>query len=186
VFDWLWPELRFRGTLVYLFGKQSSGNAEVSMMWAFTGSKMAFIAACNLPALTGMIERIRAPRPYRIDGEFIDALDLRFFQNARCTGAPGTKSNDGNDTQRPPNSLEASAFLARSLAAGGLDALWMLPQGQGQEISQVHAPLTANRSITHGVSYDRKARRRRDAYPQRHVRKSPVIRLSFKNRRRAF
>ena len=155
------------------------------MMWAFTGSKMGFIAACNLPALTGMIERIRAPRPHRIDGELIDALDLRFFQNAQCTGAHGAKSNDGNDTQRSTNSLAASAFRARALAPGGFDVLWMLPQGQGREIGQAHEPLTANRSIRHGGSYDRKAGRRRGAYPQRHVHKSPVIRLSF-NRRRAF
>jgi hypothetical protein len=156
------------------------------MRWAFTGSKTALesIAACNLSALTGMIERIRAPRPHRIDGEFIDAFDLRSFQNAQYIGAHGAKSNDGNDTQRPANSLEASSFLARSLSPAGLDALWMLLQGQ--EIRQAHEPLTANWSIRHGVSHDRKARRRRGAYPQRPVRKSTVIRLSFKNRRRAF
>jgi hypothetical protein len=64
------------------------------MMWAFTGSKTALesIAACNLSALTGMIERIRAQRPHRIDGELIDALDLRFFQTAQCTGAQDTKT----------------------------------------------------------------------------------------------
>jgi hypothetical protein len=178
--------LRFRGTLAYLFGKQSGDNEEVSMMWAFTVSNLAFIAACNLSALTGVIERIRAPRPHRIDGELIDAFDLRFFQNAPCRGAHGAKSNDGNDTQRRGNSLDASAFLACSLAPGGLDALWMLPQGQGEEIRQAHEPLTANQSVRHGDSYDRQARRRRGAYPQRPVHKSPVIRLSFKNRRRAF
>ena len=152
------------------------------MMWAFTGSKTALesIAACNLSALTGMIERIRVPRPHRIAGELIDALDLRFFQTAQCTGAHDTKSNAGNDTQRPANSLEASAFLACSLAPGRLDALWTQLQGQGKEIRQ----LTANRSISHGASHDRKARRRRGAYPQRHVHKSH--RLSFENRRRAF
>jgi hypothetical protein len=158
------------------------------MMWVFTGSKTASesIAACNLSTLTGMIERIRAPRLHRIDRELIDALDLRLFQNAQCTGAHGAKSNDGNDTQRPANSLEASAFLARSSAPSGLDALWMLLQGQGKEIKRPHEPVTANWSIRHGVSHDRKARRRRGAHPQRHVHKSPVIRLSFKNRRRAF
>jgi hypothetical protein len=148
------------------------------MMWAFTGSKTAL--ACNLSALTGMIERIRAPRPHRSAGELIDALDLRFFQTAQCTGAHDTKSSAGNDTQRPANSLEAPAFLACSLAPGRLDALWTQLQGQGKEIRQ----LTANRSISHGASHDRKARRRRGAYPQRHVHKSP--RLSFENRRRAF
>jgi hypothetical protein len=158
------------------------------MTWVLAGSKTALegIAACNPSALTGMIERIRAPRPRRIDGELIDALDLKIFHNAQCTGAHGAKSNDGNDTQRPANSLQASAFLGRSSAPDGLDALWVPLQGQRKEIRRPHKPLGANRSISYGVAYARKARRRRCADPQRHVYKSPVIRLSFKNRRRAF
>jgi hypothetical protein len=158
------------------------------MMWAFTASKTASegIAACNRSALTGMIERTPTRRLHRIDGELIAGLDLRSFQNTQCTGAHGAKSNVGNDTQRPANSLEASAFLARPSGLHGLDALCALLQGHGKEIKAPHEPLTANRSIRHRVSHDRKTKRRRGAHPQRHVHQSPVIRLCFKNRRRAF
>jgi hypothetical protein len=158
------------------------------MMWAFTASKTASkgIAACNRSALTGMIERTPTRSLYRIDGELIAGLDLRSLQNAQCTGAHGAKSNVGNVTQRPASSLEAWALLARPSRLHGLDALCALLQRHGKEAKAPHEPLTANRSIRHGVSNDRKTRRRRGAHPQRHVHQSPVIRLCFNNRRRAF
>ena len=130
-------------------------------MWAFTASKTASegIAACNRSALTGMIERTPTRRLHRIDGELIAGLDLRSFQNTQCTGAHGAKSNVGNDTQRPANSLEASAFLARPSGLHGLDALCALLQGHGKEIKAPHEPLTA--SVLPPRSVRRQSRNRR-------------------------
>jgi hypothetical protein len=159
------------------------------MTWALTGSKAAseMIGACNRFGLSGMIERIQASKPQGIDDQVIHALDLRRFQNAQCTEAHGAKSNDGNDTRRPAKSLEASAFLARSrVGPRKLQALRALFLAQGEKISPLLEPLTANWWVTHGVSRDRKARRRRAAHAQKHMHKSPVVRLSLKNRRRAF
>ena len=159
------------------------------MTWTLTGSKAALemIAACNRLTLSGMIERIWASKPHRIDGQVIHALDLGRFQKPQCTEAQGGKWNDGNDILRPPKSLAASAFPARSrLGPSKLQAWWALFPTQGEEISPLHARLTANWSVTHGDFRDRKARRRRDAPAQRQVHQSPVIRPSLKTRRRAF
>jgi hypothetical protein len=155
------------------------------MTWALTGSKAALemIAACNRVRLSGMIERIPASKPHRIAGQVIDALDLRCFQNAQCTEAHGAKPNDGNDTRLPAKSPGASALLACScVGVRALQALWALLL----EAIPLDEPLTANWSVTQRVSRDRRARRRRGAHAQRRLGKSPVIRLSLKNRRRAF
>jgi hypothetical protein len=154
------------------------------MTWTFTGPKasLEMIAACSRGKLTGMIERIQIPRPHGIDyGEVMYALDLGFFQSAECAAAHGTKSNRGNDVRRVPKSLEAPAFRDGIFQSHcRLEALWVLLPAQGKETRAAHEPLTANRWRTPGRALERKAR------PRRAHARSRVVRLSVKNRRRAF
>jgi hypothetical protein len=145
-------------------------------------ASLEVIAACTRGKLTGMIERIRMPRPHSMDdGEVIYALDPGFFQVAACTAAHGAKSNPGDDIRRVRKSLEASAFPDRSLLGRRrLEALWALLLARGNETRPAHKGLTADWWRTHGRGLGRKGRRGR---LRAH---SLVIRLSVNDWRRAF
>jgi hypothetical protein len=145
-------------------------------------ASLEMIAACSRGKLSGMIERIRIPRPHSMDdGEVIYALDLGFFQVAACTAAHGAKSNPGADIRRARKSLEASAFPDRSFSGRRrLKALWGLLLARGNEARPAHEGLTADPWRTHGRGLGRKGRR---GHLRAH---SLVIGLSVNDRRRAF